>query len=57
MAIGAQRGSIPAIGSGNDTVRIWGFQNPNYDWSTFDLDRDMPIINSKVGLSTVFTAV
>jgi len=32
-----------------DTVRIWGFQNPEYDWRTFDLDRDMPIINSKVG--------
>jgi len=46
--IGAQRGNIPAIGSGTDTVRIWGFQNPNYDWSTFDLDRDMPVINSKV---------
>jgi feruloyl esterase len=44
-----QRGNIPALGSGNDTVRIWGFQNPNYDWNTFDLDRDMPIINSKVG--------
>jgi feruloyl esterase len=32
-----------------DTVRIWGFQNPDYDWRTFDLDRDMPIINGKVG--------
>jgi feruloyl esterase len=30
-------------------VRIWGFQNANYDWHQFDLDRDMPIINSKVG--------
>ena len=30
-------------------MRIWGFQNPNYDWRTFDLDRDMPLINSKVG--------
>ncbi len=47
--INAQRGNIPAVGTGNDTVRIWGFQNANYDWSTFDLDRDMPIINSKVG--------
>jgi feruloyl esterase len=44
-----QRGSIPAVGAGNDTVRIWGFQNDTYDWTTFDLDRDMPIINSKVG--------
>ena len=33
----------------SDTVRIWGFQNASYDWKTFDLDRDMPIINSKVG--------
>jgi feruloyl esterase len=47
--INAQRGAIPAIGTGNDTVRIWGFQNANYDWKTFDLDRDMPLINSKVG--------
>ena len=36
-------------GGGFDTVRIWGFQNADYDWKTFDLDRDMPIINSKVG--------
>jgi feruloyl esterase len=47
--IGPMRGNIPAIGTGNDTVRIWGFQDANYDWKTFDLDRDMPIINSKVG--------
>ena len=33
----------------SDTVRIWGFQNADYDWKTFNLDRDMPIINSKVG--------
>ena len=36
-------------GGGYDTVRIWGFQNENYDWKTFDLDRDMPLINKKVG--------
>jgi feruloyl esterase len=30
-------------------VKIWAFQNPNYDWRTFDLDRDMPIIDKKVG--------
>lgn len=47
--ITASRGAIPAIGDGNDTVRIWGFQNDKYDWNTFDLDRDMPLINSKVG--------
>jgi tannase/feruloyl esterase len=32
-----------------DTVRIWAFQNPDYDWHTFDLDRDMPIIDKKIG--------
>jgi feruloyl esterase len=36
-------------GGGWDTVRIWGFQNEHYDWRTFDLDRDMPIIDAKVG--------
>jgi feruloyl esterase len=32
-----------------DTVRILGFQNPNYDWHKFNLDRDMPVIDAKVG--------
>jgi feruloyl esterase len=45
----ALRGNIPDPGAGNDTVRIWAFQNDKYDWHTFDLDRDMPIINSKIG--------
>jgi feruloyl esterase len=47
---------IPALrpptgtpGGGYDTVRIWGFQNADYDWKTFDLDRDLPIIDAKVG--------
>ena len=44
---GIQPGAQP--GGGFDTVRIWAFQDANYDWNTFDLDRDMPIINSKVG--------
>ena len=42
-----QPGGVP--GGGFDTVRIWGFQDANYDWNKFDLDRDMPIINSRVG--------
>lgn len=44
---GVQPGGVP--GGGFDTVRIWAFQNASYDWKQFDLDRDMPIINSKVG--------
>ncbi len=32
-----------------DSVRILGFQNPNYDWHNFDLDRDMPLIDKQVG--------
>jgi feruloyl esterase len=33
----------------SDTVRIWAFQNPDYDWRTFDIDRDMPAIDRKIG--------
>ena len=33
----------------SDTVRIWAFQNADYDWHSFDLDRDMPIIDKKIG--------
>jgi feruloyl esterase len=36
-------------GNVSDTVRIWGFQDENYDWRTFDLDRDMPIIDAATG--------
>jgi feruloyl esterase len=32
-----------------DSIRILGFQDEDYDWSTFDLDRDMPIIDERVG--------
>jgi feruloyl esterase len=45
---------IPALPSAapaqvTDTVRIWAFQNPDYDWRSFDLDRDLPFIDQKVG--------
>jgi feruloyl esterase len=32
-----------------DTVRILGFQNPDYDWNNFNLDRDMPVIDAAAG--------
>ena len=32
-----------------DTVRIWAFQDEKYDWRSFDIDRDMPIIDQKIG--------
>ena len=32
-----------------DTVRILGFQNPDHDWRSFDLDRDMPMIDAAAG--------
>ena len=45
---------LPALRSNqtvnvSDTVRIWAFQNADYDWHSFDLDRDMPIIDKKIG--------
>jgi feruloyl esterase len=32
-----------------DTIRILGFQDEDYDWRQFNLDRDMPIIDANVG--------
>jgi feruloyl esterase len=32
-----------------DSVRILGFQNANYDWRQFDLDRDLPLIDAAAG--------
>jgi feruloyl esterase len=45
----ALRSTNGTPGGGYDTVRIWGFQNADYDWRTFNLDRDMPLIDRKVG--------
>lgn len=47
--IPALRGATGTPVGGYDTVRIWGFQDAHYDWKAFDLDRDMPIIDKKVG--------
>jgi feruloyl esterase len=44
-----RRSTNSTPGGGFDTVRIWGFQDADYDWRSFDLDRDMPIINQRVG--------
>jgi feruloyl esterase len=32
-----------------DTIRILGFQDPNYNWRNFNLDRDLPLIDERVG--------
>ncbi len=32
-----------------DTIRILGFQDPNYSWRNFQLDRDLPLIRERVG--------
>jgi feruloyl esterase len=32
-----------------DTIRILGFQDPNYSWRNFQLDRDLPLIDERVG--------
>lgn len=48
---------IPALASSDeapnpfafDSIRILGFQDADYDWRTFDLDRDMPRIDAAAG--------
>jgi feruloyl esterase len=32
-----------------DTIRILGFQDPDYDWRQFELDRDLPRIDAAAG--------
>jgi feruloyl esterase len=36
-------------GGGFDSIRILGFQDADYDWRQFDLDRDMPQIDAAAG--------
>ena len=46
--IGAQRPSNAAPGGVWDIVRI-AYNDPNRDWKTFDLDRDMPYLDKTIG--------
>lgn len=32
-----------------DSIRILGFQDEHYDWTKFDLDRDLPLIDAATG--------
>jgi feruloyl esterase len=48
--IPALAGATAMPGAGAfDSIRILGFQNADYDWRQFDLDRDMPIIDAAAG--------
>jgi feruloyl esterase len=48
--IPALQGSPEGPGSfAFDTIRILGFQDPDYDWREFDIDRDLPLIDAAVG--------
>ena len=48
---------IPAMASSQDppnpfafdSIRILGFQDANYDWRKFDLDRDLAVVDKKAG--------
>jgi len=46
--IGAQRPSNQSPGGTFDLVRI-AYNDPNVDWQTFDLDRDMKVLDEKIG--------
>jgi feruloyl esterase len=38
-----------------DTIRILGYQDPNWDWHTWDLDRDVAVTNEKASFIDVHT--
>jgi feruloyl esterase len=40
--------AMPGAGA-FDSIRILGFQNADYDWRQFDLDRDLPIVDAAAG--------
>jgi feruloyl esterase len=42
--IGQQRGNPPGAGGTFDLVRI-AYNDPNFDWHNFDLDRDMKFLD------------
>jgi feruloyl esterase len=46
--IGAQRSTNQAPGGVFDLVRI-AYNNPEFDWRNFDLDRDMKYLDEKIG--------
>jgi feruloyl esterase len=46
--IGALRGNPPGAGGTFDLVRI-AYNDPNFDWQKFDLDRDMKFLDEKIG--------
>jgi feruloyl esterase len=46
--IGAQRGQAPGAAGTFDIVRI-AYNDANYDWRKFDLDRDMKFVDEQIG--------
>jgi feruloyl esterase len=48
--------NIPAQpGGGLDSIRILGYQNADWDWRTFDLDRDVALADEKAGFIDAHT--
>ena len=48
--------SIPTqAGGGIDSIRILGYQNADWDWRTFDLDRDLAMADEKAGFIDAHT--
>ncbi len=42
-------------GGGLDSIRILGYQNADWDWRTFDLDRDVAMADEKAGFIDAHT--
>ena len=53
--IGAQRATNQAPGGVFDLVRI-AYNDPNFDWKKFDLDRDMKYLDEKIGYCLLYTS-
>jgi feruloyl esterase len=47
--------SAPPPGFPLDSIRILAYQDPNWDWHSWDLDRDIAVANEKAGFIDVHT--
>lgn len=55
LQYGSLRATPNAPGGGLDSIRILGYQNADWDWRTFDLDRDVAMADEKAGFIDAHT--
>jgi len=55
LQYGGLRSTTASPGGGLDSIRILGYQNADWDWRMFDLDRDLAMADEKAGFIDAHT--